>query len=56
MDDVDQEHHIFHCSIKQAHVKTNYWKDNRFHPTKEDDEPYLTFFGGQQFGYVRKEE
>eukprot|EP01080_Neovahlkampfia_damariscottae_P000890 gene890-9801_t len=56
MDDLDKEHYIFHCSIDKAFVKSNYWKDNRFCPQNKEDEPYMTFFGGQEFGYVHKEE
>jgi flavin reductase (DIM6/NTAB) family NADH-FMN oxidoreductase RutF len=51
--DVEESHHLFYCSIVEAHVNKEYW-NGKFEPTSNTLPRYLTFFGAQTFGYVSR--
>lgn len=48
----DDGHLLLRCSQVAAWVRSNYWDGRNFIPRDEHAEPYLTFLGSKQFGYV----
>jgi len=50
-------HHLtLFCFIELAFVREHYWAANNFAPRIPHLPPYLTFFGGGNFGYVASRE
>ena len=50
----DSDGHLqLKCRVTSAHVRKGYWTGNTFKPTAADLPPYLTFFGGGEFGVAQ---
>jgi len=48
--DDTEDHWQLRCQINAAYVRRRYWTGNTFRPTEPGVPPYLTFFGGGEFG------